>query len=261
MAQTAIVIPARYASSRFPGKPLAEILGQSLISRTWRSAKAVAGIDEVYVATDDQRIYDHVTAFGGQAVMTDPACRNGTERVYAALADLKEQPDVVVNLQGDAVLTPPWVIQPLVDVMLNDPSVVIATPAVQLNKQQYDALKASKQEGASSGTLVTFDKQFNALYFSKALIPYMRDENAPGLPAYRHIGMYAYRYNTLKKYLALEPGQFEQAEQLEQLRALEHGLPIRVVVVDYKGRTHWSVDNPEDIAHVEKLIKQEGELV
>lgn len=259
---TIIVIPARYGSSRFPGKPVAPIMGSSLLERVWRIGKAVEGVSKVVVATDDTRIIEHVRSFGGEAVMTSESCANGSERVYEATKNLGSTADVIVNLQGDAVLMPPWVIGALVDAMRKDPSVDIATPAVRLNAEQYKSMSAMKGSGVVSGTTVTFAKNGNALYFSKGIIPFVRRIPSSGEPPiFQHIGVYAYRAEALKRYIGLSQGMFEEVEQLEQLRALEHGMPIRVVQVSLQGRTMWSVDNPQDVDRVEEIIRAEGELV
>ncbi|MFZ4761353.1 MAG: 3-deoxy-manno-octulosonate cytidylyltransferase [Alphaproteobacteria bacterium] len=254
----AVIIPARYGSTRFIGKPLAPIAGISMIERMHRLALAVKGITEVVVATDDERIINHVENFGGRAIMTPENCPNGTERALAACEAMKTKPDVVINLQGDAVLTPPWIIQPLVDVF-SDAAVQMATPMVRYTAAQYETLKKSKENGVVGGTTVTFNHQKDALYFSKSIIPFIRGtiENPP---IYRHIGLYAYRFSTLARYVTLKQGPFEAVEQLEQLRALEHGIPIRMVEVDYRGRMHWAVDSPADVAIVEEIIAREGEL-
>jgi len=259
---TIIVIPARYGSSRFPGKPLAPIMGRSLLERVWRIGTAVEGVSRVVVATDDTRIVEHVRSFGGEAVMTSESCTNGSERAYEAVQNLGSKADVIVNLQGDAVLMPPWVIGALVRAMKDDPSVQIVTPAVRLAAEQYKSMSAMKGAGIVSGTTVTFAKNGNALYFSKGIIPFMRSTPANGEPPiFQHIGVYAYRADALKKYIALPQGMFEEVEQLEQLRAIENGMPIRVVQVSLQGRTMWSVDNPQDVARVEEIIRAEGELV
>lgn len=258
---TAIIIPARYASSRFPGKPMALIQGKSLLYRTWAIAKAVQQVDEVYIATDDERIVEHANQFGAKTIMTPLSCINGTERALAAAEQINPRPSIVLNLQGDAVLTPPWVIQSLLDTMLDNPEIGFATTATQLSLEQYNIMAASKSNGRVGGTTVVFDKNNNALYFSKCMIPFLRDKSAAALPIYRHIGLYVYRYATLKHYLTLEPSVLEITEGLEQLRALENGIPIKVVVVDYQGRSHWSVDSLDDVAVVENIIQQEGELV
>ena len=257
--RTVVIIPARYASTRFPGKPLAPVAGVMMIERVWRIASQLTGIAGVYVATDDDRIAAAVKGFGGQVIMTPADCENGTERVYMAATQLAERPDSVINFQGDAVLTPPWVVQPLVDVLNQDPTVQLATPMMQLDERQYAELVTLKESSPASGTTVTFDSQYNALYFSKNIIPHVR---AGGVPeVYRHIGMYGYRLETLAHYLTLPSGRFEQLEKLEQLRALENGIPIRMVPVDYRGRTHGSIDSPADLNYAEEIIAREGELI
>lgn len=256
-----IVIPARFGSTRLPGKPLVKISGKSLLQRTWSIAQAVTQVDQVLVASDDDRILQHVQTFGGEAVLTAESCKNGTERVWQAVNSINPQPEIIINLQGDAVLTPPWVIQALLDTLLQDPSIGFATPATQMTVDQYTQMVDSKMHGAVGGTTVVFDNQHNALYFSKRVIPFLRDTTKTHLPLYRHIGLYAYRYPVLQRYLTLNPGPLEQVEGLEQLRALENGMPIKVVPVNYQGRTHWAVDSPEDVLIVERIIAQEGELV
>jgi len=160
---TIIVIPARYGSSRFPGKPLAPIMGRSLLERVWRIGTAVEGVSRVVVATDDTRIVEHVRSFGGEAVMTSESCTNGSERAYEAVQNLGSKADVIVNLQGDAVLMPPWVIGALVRAMKDDPSVQIVTPAVRLAAEQYKSMSAMKGAGIVSGTTVTFEEWRRAL--------------------------------------------------------------------------------------------------
>lgn len=256
-----IVIPARKGSTRFPNKPMAPILGRSLLQRTWLIAKAVKRVDEVFIATDDNDIKQHAERFGAKVLLTRPDCQNGTERVFDAIKQLPSKPEIAVNLQGDAVLTPPWVIQAVVDAMQADASIPLATPATRLDWKRYDEFVQSKSGGRASGTLVVFDLKKNALYFSKGLIPFVRERNTEEPPIYRHIGLYCYRYQALEKYVALKPTPLEEIEKLEQLRALENGIPIRVVPVDYRGRTHWSIDNPEDIKIAEEIIGREGELL
>ncbi|MBI4184841.1 MAG: 3-deoxy-manno-octulosonate cytidylyltransferase [Proteobacteria bacterium] len=258
----AVVIPARYGSRRYPGKPLMTIRGRSLLNRVWAIAKAVGGVDEVYVATDDERIAAHARSFGAAAVMTRADCATGTDRVREAVARIEPRPDAVVNLQGDAVLTPPWVIRALVDALRAEPSLRLVTAAVHCGPEQYEALLDLKAKSPTSGTLVTFDRRGFALYFSKAVIPYLRIRAAGApLPVYRHIGIYGYRRDALEELAGLAPTPLEVAEQLEQLRALENGIPIKVVVVDYRGRSHGSVDAPEDVPVIEAIIDREGELV
>lgn len=259
-----VVIPARYGSTRYPGKPLVEIGGVPMIQRVWALAKAASGVSDVVVATDDQRIVNAVEGFGGRALMTPETCRNGTERAHAALGQMCEEgapdPLCVINLQGDAVLTPPWIIGALAVVMAHMRHVQISTPAMRMNAVQVSHLQAQKAAGEVGGTTVTFNTSGDALYFSKQIIPFLRAQTDP-LPVFRHIGLYAYRREVLDRLIRLPMGTLEKTEGLEQLRALENGIPIRVVEVDYRGRSHWSVDSPEDVRRAEHIIAQEGELL
>lgn len=257
---TVIVIPARKGSSRFPGKPLALIEGRPLLERTYRIARAVPGVQEVYIATDDHEIRSRALEWGAQVLMTGENCRNGSERAFQAVQGMSSRPEIIVNLQGDAVLTPPWVIHEVISKISSDQKISIATPATHLNSEQYDQFVSLKKSGRVSGTLVVFDRNFKALYFSKTMIPHLREKSVKGIPVFRHIGLYAYRYQALENYCQLESTPLEETEGLEQLRALENGIPIQIVPVDYRGRTHWSVDHPEDIRIVEKIIQAEGDL-
>lgn len=254
-----VVIPSRYGSTRFPGKPLHAIAGVTMVRRVWATARAAEGVDRVIVATDDARIFDHVQAFGGEAVMTPETCRNGTERARVAADGLARTPDIVINLQGDAPLTPPWIIAAVSRVLREDPELPIATPAVQMAGETLSKFVAAKDAGEVGGTTVTFDRQGDALYFSKRVIPFVRG-SLEGAPVYKHIGLYGYRIEALRQFSDWPMGVFEAAEQLEQLRALENGMPIRVVITDYRGRTPWSVDSPSDAEMVEAIIAEEGEL-
>jgi 3-deoxy-manno-octulosonate cytidylyltransferase (CMP-KDO synthetase) len=256
----AIVIPARHASQRLPGKPLIEIAGRSLLRRAWEIARAVERTSGVWIATDDERIASHARGFGAQVLLTSAELATGTDRVRAAMAMLPEPVDAVINLQGDAVLTPPWVVQAIADAFAADAGAGMVTAAVRLDRAALAEMVALKKESPSSGTLVTMDLAGRALYFSKSIIPFLR-ETTGDAPVHRHIGIYGYRAAVLERLASLPPTPLEQAERLEQLRALEHGIPIRVVVVDYRGRTHGSVDTEEDIAFVSSVIAREGELV
>ncbi len=255
-----VVIPARFASSRFPGKPLALVAGVPMLQRVWAIAKAAEGVVRVVVATDDARIAGAVRAFGGDVVMTPESCRNGTERTHAAVEALNLEADAIVNLQGDAVLTPPWAIGALARAMAGDAAIKIATLATKMAPDAYAALKRQKADGQAGGTTVTFDRFGDALYFSKSLIPFVKKPDG-NLPLYRHIGIYAYRRAMLADYVGFEMGPFEKAEELEQLRALENGIRMRVVQCDYRGRTHWSIDSPADLVQAEAIIASEGELL
>ncbi len=254
------VIPARYGSTRFPGKPLAMIAGQMMVERVWRIAAAAPGVDRVVVATDDERIVEAVDKAGGEAVMTDAACRNGTERALDALKRLQSDAEIIINVQGDAPLIPPWVIGGVAETLRDDASLQMATPAVELPVETEARMRADKAKGSASGTTVVFNKAMDAMYFSKNVIPFRR-KPGEGTPVYQHIGLYGYRRETLEKLVAFEPTPFELTESLEQLRALENGIPIRIVLTDYKGRSAWSVDSPEDAERVEGIIAREGEII
>ena len=258
--QVVIVIPARYASKRFPGKPLHVIAGRSMIERVHSIANSLTQVSEVLVATDDERILAEVKRFGGRAVSTSHDCTNGTERVFEAVSNLDSKPDIVINFQGDTPLTPPSVLEDLIAVMRSDSEVEIATPAVRLSVDELERFKESKQVTPSSGCTVVFDKNKDALYFSKAIIPFVRTTPADGPPVWRHLGIYGYRFSALEKYLSLEPSSLELVEGLEQLRALENGMKIRIVPTDLKGRRLWSVDSPEDAQRVEAILAEQGEL-
>ncbi len=255
----AIVIPARYASSRFPGKPLHPVAGTPMLERVWRIAKSVPQATRVVIATDDERILAAARGFDAEAIMTSPDCSNGTERVHDAVQRAAILEDIVLNLQGDALLTPPWVLETMIDEMILDLAPDIVTPAVRLDEPALEEFLAQKKSTPASGTTVVFDRKRDALYFSKAVIPYLRKEGHAGI--YRHIGLYGYRKAALARYAGLAPTPLEQTEGLEQLRALENGMAIRVAIVDYRGRTHWSIDAPADVAIAERIIEREGELL
>lgn len=258
-----IMIPARMASSRYPDKPLCTIKGLKMIERVYRIAKACEYASEVFITTDDERLKSEAERFGALVIMTSASCKTGTDRVAQACEQLNEPFDIVFNLQGDAVLTPPWVIDALLKTMIEDPSITVATPVVKLEGQALHKFVNKKQAGSSSGTCCVFDKNHNAMYFSKTLIPYHRDnkEYIDKYNIYQHIGLYAYTMNCLKQWVDLEQTPLEKIEQLEQLRLLENGINIKVVPVDYKGRSHGSVDNPEDVTAIEAIIEKEGELI
>lgn len=259
MAETAIiVIPARMASTRFPNKPMALIRGMTMIERMWRIGRTARGASEVVIATDDAELKRFAERFGATVLMTSPDCVTGTDRVAEVSRLPGMEHDIFFSLQGDAVLTPPWVIEKVLDAILADPSIQIATPAVLLTGDALRDFSALKKRGSSSGTAVVFNQKGDALYFSKALIPFSRNEESP---IYRHIGLYGYRRETLQRFGTLPEGRLEKSEKLEQLRALENGIGIRVIPVDYRGRTHGSVDRPEDVAVMEAAIEREGELV
>ncbi len=266
--QTAIIIPARWGSTRLPGKPLVKIAGRTMLSRVVAIAKEAAnGATQIAVATDDDRIIAHCRELNVQAIRTPAECATGTDRVQAAVAQLALLPDFIVNLQGDAPLTPPDFIAALIKRFAERPADVL-TPVVQLSWDALDALRAAKQQTPHSGTIAVFDQMNGkAHWFSKNILPAMRKEVAlrddgEFAPVWRHIGLYGYSRSMLEKFVDLSPGTYEQLEGLEQLRVLEHGYTMVCVPVDYKGRAAMSgVDSPEDVARAEALIAHYGELL
>jgi 3-deoxy-manno-octulosonate cytidylyltransferase (CMP-KDO synthetase) len=266
----AIIIPARFASTRLPGKPLIKIAGQTMLERVVRIAKtASSGSDDVsvVVATDDQRIIEHCQALGVDSVMTSINCLTGTDRAADAVCAMKSQPDFILNMQGDAPLTPPDFLCAMI-AAFRESACDIVTPVTALTWAQLDRLRENKLTTPFSGTTAIFDpKTGKALWFSKNIIPAMRNENelrqkSDISPVFRHIGLYGYSREMLEKYIQLPESYFEKIEGLEQLRALENGYTIRCVPVDFKGRANMSgVDSPEDVLRAEQLILQYGELI
>jgi 3-deoxy-manno-octulosonate cytidylyltransferase (CMP-KDO synthetase) len=256
---TVIVIPARYGSSRFAGKPMHLVSGVSMLERVWRIAKSVKHEASVLIATEDERIVEFAKRFGGDAVMTPETCVNGTERTAEAIKARGLEPDAIINLQGDALLTPPWVLDAMIEELQVDSAAELVTPAVRMQPEMLQEFMQHKIKNPASGTTVVFDLHQHALYFSKTTIPYGRGAGPHAI--YRHIGLYAFRRDSLERYVALPPSPLETSEGLEQLRALEHGMKVRVAIVDYRGRSHGSVDSPADVKLVEDIIAREGELV
>lgn len=257
-----IVIPARYASTRYPGKPLATLTGAtgqslSLIERSWRAATAVSGVDKVVVATDDERISDAANAFGADVVMTSSECRNGTERCADALAHLSNDFDIVVNLQGDAPLTPSWFVEDLIAGLRGNPEFDAATPVLRADGATLASFKEDRQNGRVGGTTAVFDRDHQALYFSKEVIPFTSRDYEPTdpTPVFHHVGVYAYRPAALQTYLGLAPGHHEEHEGLEQLRFLESGHRMLCIEVEARGRLFWELNNPEDIPKIEAMLQ------
>lgn len=263
--KTLLVIPARYASSRYPGKPLVHLKGaggksQSLIERSWRAAMAVRGVDRVVVATDDVRIQEASQAFGAEVVMTSSSCENGTERCADALAELGGGYEIVVNLQGDAPLTPSWFVEELIVGLKADESADIATPVLQCDGVALNGFLQDRRDGRVGGTTAIFDMNSRALYFSKEVIPYTGRSYAANdeTPVFHHVGAYAYRSDALMKYPDWPVGPLEKLEGLEQLRFLENGRSVLCVQVESKGRQFWELNNPEDVPRLEQMLADMG---
>jgi 3-deoxy-manno-octulosonate cytidylyltransferase (CMP-KDO synthetase) len=256
-----IAIPARYASTRYPGKPLVVLSGpdgaKTLIQRSWEAAMAVKGADRVVVATDDDRIADHATGFGAEVVMTSSDCTNGTERCAEVAAKLPGF-DVVVNLQGDAPLTPAWFVEDLVAGLQSDPEADIATPVLRCDGKMLAGLLADRRAGRVGGTTAVFGAGMRGLYFSKEVIPFTGKDfpdDAP-TPVYHHVGVYAYRPAALRAYPTWPMGTLERLEGLEQLRFLEQGRKVLCVEVQAKGRQFWELNNPSDVPVIESMMAE-----
>lgn len=238
--KTAAIIPARFASTRFPGKVLAKLCGKPMIQ--WVYEKAVASIaDEVLIATDDQRVVDAVEAFGGKAVMTSPDHPSGTDRICEAAAAL--DCDIIINIQGDEPLIPVEVINDLIILMQSNPEIEMGTVGVPGERENLTNPNNVK---------VVVDNFDFALYFSRSLIPFLR-EGGIDTPALLHWGIYSYRKTTLQKFVSLPESRLESCEKLEQLRALENGIKIYLMRSDLES---IGVDTPEDLKDAEvKLIE------
>jgi 3-deoxy-manno-octulosonate cytidylyltransferase (CMP-KDO synthetase) len=265
MTDVAVIIPARYKSSRYPAKPLALLRGATglakpLIQRSWECARTITGPASIWIATDDDRIADAVKAFGGQVVMTDEACANGTERCADAIARLGIEPEIVVNLQGDAPLTPSHVVTSLVEALRAAPGMAMMTPAIRCAQSTYAHLVEDQAQGRVGGTTVVFGGDRRALYFSKRVIPHLPPDAAAQAfpPVHLHLGVYAYRPEALRRYVALGVSALEQLEGLEQLRFLAGGVPVGVVPFDPIGWDAIELNNPSDVEPIEIILKSRG---
>jgi 3-deoxy-manno-octulosonate cytidylyltransferase (CMP-KDO synthetase) len=236
------VIPARFAATRFPGKPLAPIAGKPLVQRVWEGARTAKRLSRVLIATDDERIAAACRAFGAEAVLTGAHHPTGTDRIAEAAAGVET--DVVVNIQGDEPLIEGHVIDAAVAALDEDPGAAMSTVAHPAEPEGFDDPNRVK---------LVLDRRGRALYFSRSRIPYERE---PGAPLLQHVGLYAYRRPFLLEFVRLAQTPLERTEALEQLRALEHGHAIRVAVIE--GWCSVPVDVPEDVARVEAALRAAG---
>ncbi|MCP4631545.1 MAG: 3-deoxy-manno-octulosonate cytidylyltransferase [candidate division Zixibacteria bacterium] len=254
------VIPSRYGSTRFPGKALADIAGKTLIERVYTQVSLAKSLSDVLVATDDKRIFDEVTRFGGKAVMTSDKHKSGTDRIAEALENI--ECDIVVNVQGDEPLIPPDLIDNLVALFDDDPELKVTSAAHLID--DWDTIYSP------DAVKVILNDKSEAIYFSRSVIPnYANLENlnklvAEGLPFVsknspkgwqgylKHIGIYVFRKEILLKYASMKPTPLELIEKLEQLRLIENGIPIKIILTDYRP---VAVDTPEDIPLVIKVLQ------
>lgn len=242
MEQVIGVIPARWKSSRFPGKPLVDIIGKSLIRRAYENALQSNRLDRLVVATDDARIFDHVREFGAEAYMTSPDHLSGTDRVYEVIETHFKEASIVVNIQGDEPCLDPKVIDHLVDRLKEVAEGVITTPVAKISDPSDIFNPAAVK--------CVFDCLGKALYFSRAPIPFPQNVNKVH-DYYRHLGVYCFRRSFLKLYAQMERSRLQDIEDLEQLKILEAGYPIHIALVDDQGR---GVDTPEDLKRVEQFL-------
>lgn len=236
------VIPARYASTRLPGKPLADICGKPMICRVYERVVKAKKLDEVLAATDDERVLEACEKFGAKAVMTAKDHPTGTDRL-AEVANMYADAQIIINVQGDEPLIAPELIDELAGVMLDDNELMMATVKTEITDE-------AEMKNPNNVKVVT-DKNGFALYFSRSLMPYPRNEL--GAKVYKHIGIYAYRREFLLKYAKMKPTMLEQAESLEQLRALENGYRIKVIETNHR---FVGVDTPEDLELVNKIFRE-----
>lgn len=282
-----IGIPARYASSRLPGKPLAKIAGKEMIVRVWEIAQKVkesypAGEVQCAIATEDQRIVDFCSANNMECYLTSEACKTGTDRIAELVEKVEEKPDFVINLQGDNPTCPPWFLTAMIDCYKKDNSVEVATPCVNLTWDTLERLRESKKKNPFSGTCAVVDaelgkgieaitesNEWKALWFSKNIIPAVRKEDklkaiSPEFsPILRHVGLYAYRTDVLSRIKTVSDSIYSEGETegLEQLKFLQMGMNVKVVKVDYRGREALSgVDSPDDIVKAEAFFEKYGEF-
>ncbi|MGZ6193081.1 MAG: 3-deoxy-manno-octulosonate cytidylyltransferase [Syntrophales bacterium] len=243
------IIPARYTSTRFPGKALAVLLGKPMIQHVYERVLAASTVSFAAVATDDERIIAAVERFGGRAIMTAASHRSGTDRIAEAVSRLDiDDSDIVVNVQGDQPLFEPSQIDEVAQPLLDDQVIPMSTLIYKIvRKEEITHPNAVK---------VIFDQNHFALYFSRATIPYVRDSSAKA-SYYKHHGIYAYRRAFLKEFTKLPESSLEKLEALEQLRALEHGYKIKVVETPYDS---VEVDTPQELERVRRLLEAKGNL-
>jgi 3-deoxy-manno-octulosonate cytidylyltransferase (CMP-KDO synthetase) len=237
------MIPARYASTRFRGKVIADIVNKPMIQRVYEQANKSTILDQLIVAVDDERVFECVKGFGGKVIMTSTAHESGTDRIAEAIENIDAE--IVVNIQGDQPLFDARMIEEAVQPMLEDSNIQMSTLKTKIGKEDYNDPAVVK---------VVVDENNNALYFSRSLIPYSRDKIK--MDVYEHVGLYVYRKDFLLKMSKLPRTYLEKIEMLEQLRVLENGYKIKVIETKCESISGISVDTPEDLIKVENIIKK-----
>jgi 3-deoxy-manno-octulosonate cytidylyltransferase (CMP-KDO synthetase) len=258
-----IIIPARYGSTRFPGKPLAKLGNKTVLEHVYGKAITAVGQNpdvRISVATDDARIEKFCTDHGMPVVMTAETCKTGSDRVIEAADKIgMRADDVVINLQGDAALIPLEALAAVLDEFWTQPMTRVATPIKRLRWDELDKLREAKKTTPFSGTTVTINAQNRALWFSKQIIPGIRAEDdlrktSKFSPVYQHLGLYGYQLSVLERFAGMTPGVYEELEGLEQLRFLENGIPIQCLEINPDVSVHAGIDTPEDLERAQKLI-------
>ena len=263
--KTTIIIPARFESSRFPGKPLAPLKlknghSKPLIQLSWEAANRTKGINNIFIATDNLKIKEIAEKFGANVIMTSPDCENGTARCAEAVRLLGIKDELIVNFQGDAPLTPNKFVENLIERMETDKSIQVSTPVLRCDSKHYKQFINDRKNDRVGATTAVFDNNSDALYFSKEVIPFLsktalKDYNL--VPVYHHVGVYAYRNGALSQYDNWEETPLEKLEGLEQLRFLENTMKVQCVLMEGDGSSFWELNNPSDIVIIEKIL---GEL-
>lgn len=261
--RSVIVIPARFASTRFPGKPLHLINGVSMLERTVGAARRAGQATgaRVLVATDDERIAGHARDIGVEAVMTDADLPSGTDRCRAAVQIAAPEADFIVNLQGDAPFTPPDHVSALID---NAARADVVTPVIPLTWEELDMLREHKKAAPFSGTTCIRGEDGRAIWFSKTILPVIRNEaKLRGVsdlsPVLQHVGLYGYTRSALERIAALAPSRYEELEGLEQLRFIENGLSVYAVPVAASALPSAGIDTPQDVAKAEAALQRLGD--
>lgn len=268
MNEIAIIIPARYASTRFPGKPLALIAGRTMLERVVYIARAACNLIKdarFAVATEDQRILEFCALHNIPAVLTSDDCKTGSDRVAQAIKALKWFPEIVLGLQGDAPFTPLIAVTDVIKALQNNKNADVATPVVKLRWDELDNLRENKKTTPFSGTTAIIDAQNRALWFSKNIIPSLRKEKelrtqGEFSPIYQHLGLYGYRTAALEKFITLPESTYEKLEGLEQLRLVENNMYVEAVPLQIDlGLAQAGVDSPEDVIRAEQVIAKYGD--
>lgn len=262
----AIIIPARYGSTRFPGKPLARIGAHTMLGRVADVARKAAKDDpqiDVMITTEDTRIAAHADKIGVQCIITDADCPTGSDRVLAAVRKAGTEYDYLINLQGDTPFTPPGFLTAIIDYLRDDknPQADVITPVYPLTWEQLDALRSRKQETPFSGTTAILAPDGRALWFSKNILPAIRkeDRTVPFSPVYQHVGLYGYRRDVLEQFVSLPQSHYEKLEGLEQLRFIENGFTIQTVKVSVlDGFLQGGIDSPEDLKRAEAFLEEQA---